>query len=147
MKLILTSSDSHECEETQGIVCGWWRKFQTPISNWFPYNSLITNCTAAPHAEAKRMAQHYPPDTCCFLSCSCQIGCHPQLLSSLSKSCSLDSDSCRPCHIMYRRWWPHSHYSLQPPSLTLLWQHSNDMAVGGFDGTTISSPEREEDKQ
>ena len=87
------------------------------------------------------------PDMCCFLSWSCQIGCHTQLFSSLSKGCSLDLDSCSPCHIMYRRWWPHSHYSLQPHSLTPLWQHSNDMAVGWFDGITNLSPQQKEDER
>lgn len=86
-------------------------------------------------------------DMCCFLSWSCQTGCHTQLFSSPSKSCSLDLDSCSLCHIMYHRWWPHSHYSLQPHSLTPRWQSSNDMAVGWFDGITNSSLQQREDKK
>lgn len=106
-------------------------------------SSQIVRCST--HMEALWRRIQSPP-TCCFLSWSCQISCHTQLFSSLSKSCSLDLDSWSPCHIMYRRWWPHSHYSLQPHSLTPLWQHSNDMAVGWFDGITNSSPQQKEDE-
>ena len=104
----------------------------------------IVRCST--HMEALWTASTISPDVCCFLRWSCQISCHTQLFSSLSKSCSLDLDSWSPCHIMYRRWWPHSHYSLQPHSLTPLWQHSNDMAAGWFDGITNSSPQQKEDE-
>lgn len=118
-----------------------------PLFQFDLHNPFITNCMVLDTHGGSLDGKYNLADMCCFPSWSCQRGCHTQLFSSLSKSCSLDLDSCSPCQIMNHRWWPHSYYSVQRHSLTPLWQHSNDMAVGWFDGITNGSPQQKEDEK
>lgn len=81
-----------------------------------------------------------------FLSGDCQLRLLYSALERCQKAVHLTWTPAAPCHIMYHRWWPHSHYSLQPHSLIPLWQCSNDMVVWWFDGITNSSPQHKDDK-
>lgn len=148
MKLIAACSNRLQCETQMmsapaKIVCARCRNSQTCF-----YSKLISmkpGLYGVWHTlmVSGRLMWGLEHVVFSLRSCGCQTVSDTPLFSSVKKlltwlgllqppviSCTTDGDLP-------------PHYSVQPRSLTPLWQRRNDTAALWFDGITNSSPERE----
>lgn len=105
---------------------------------------LITIWTVLDTHEGFLNGEYYLPDACCFLSWGCQIACHIQLTV---KKLFTWLGFLEPLSYHVPQMVTSLPLLTPTHSLTPLWQHSNDMIVGWFDGITNSSPQQKENEK